>query len=65
MSTEDRRFPEEINREKQQIRHDFDASDMDDEDEPAQKRRRPWKEDHRRDDRQSKKQRQRNPEWND
>lgn len=42
----------------------MDAEDGD-EDFSSHKRRRPWKEDSRRQDRESKKQRQRNTEWED
>lgn len=66
MTTGGRRFVDETTRLKEEAKQDLELSDDNDDDiRNAQKRRRPWKEDHRRQDRQSKKQRQRNPEWND
>lgn len=65
MTAGGRRFADETAQLKEEAKRDLETSDDTDEVSPAQKRRRPWKEDHRRQDRLSKKQRQRNPEWND
>ena len=60
-----RRTSDDTSRLKQDFKYEVESSDDFDEEPTAQKRRRPWKEDHRRQDRESKKQRQRNTEWND
>ena len=60
-----RRNSDGTSRLKQDFKYEVESSDDYDEDSSAQKRRRPWKDDHRRLDRESKKQRQRNTEWND
>ncbi|MBX3176504.1 MAG: hypothetical protein KF886_04020 [Candidatus Hydrogenedentes bacterium] len=65
MRAEGRRSPDELARLKREALEDFDGNDDVTGDESSHKRRRAWKEESRRQDRQSKKQRQRNPEWND
>lgn len=64
MTTDDRRFTKDPARLKQEALQE-DNTDFEGEDHNSQKRRRPWKEEGRRQDKQSKKQRLRNPEWND
>jgi hypothetical protein len=65
MTAGGRRFPDEMARLKNEAQYEQTDSDGNEDDSSPHKRRRPWKEEHRRQDRQSKKQRQRNPEWND
>lgn len=65
MTAGGRRFPDEMARLKNEAKNDQDESFEYEDDQNTHKRRRPWKDEHRRQDRQSKKQRQRNPEWND
>ncbi len=47
------------------LKHEREGFEDSDEDFSSHKRRRPWKDDCRRQDRESKKQRQRNTEWED
>tara|TARA_R110001592_G_scaffold34144_1_gene117576 strand:+ start:1365 stop:1577 length:213 start_codon:yes stop_codon:yes gene_type:complete len=70
MTTGGNRLSDETTRLKQDFKEDFKEEletfdDDEDGDLSSKKLRRSWKDDNRRQDRQSKKQRQRNPEWND
>ena len=47
------------------FKHERQGAESAEEDFSSHKRRRPWKDDSRRQDRESKKQRQRNTEWED
>ena len=64
MTTRGRRSQNDPARLKEEARYDDELVEVDDESELSHKRRRPWKEENRRSDRESKKQR-RTPEWND
>jgi len=66
MAKNGRRAPDETARLKQALKHELTIEeDGGGEEDGSHKRRRTWQDDNRSQDRQSKKQRQRNPEWND